>query len=69
LGFPRALYRNSAQIRNSPVTRRPLKDPWGGTTKKDTPGTSGRLFWGAEGVGAEVKTLKRGRQQLTLSRT
>jgi len=37
--------------------------------KKDRPGTSGRLFCGAEEVGAEVKrTQKKGRQQLALSR-
>ena len=55
LGFPRALYRNSAQIRkNSPVRRRTLECPRGGIKKKDRPGTSGRLFWDAEGVGAEV---------------
>ena len=55
LGFPRALYRNLAQIRkNCPVRRRTLEYPWGGTKKKDRPGTSGRLFLDAEGVGAEV---------------
>jgi len=26
--------------------------------KKDTPGTSGRLFWEAEGVGEEVKNTQ-----------
>ena len=70
LSFPRALYRNSAQIRKTALSGADPRSILGvEQPKKDTPGTSGILFWGAEGVGAEVKTLKRGRQQLTLSRT
>jgi hypothetical protein len=52
LGFPRALYRNSAQIRkNSPIRRRASKYPWGGIKKKRQAGHFRETFLGRRGGG------------------
>jgi hypothetical protein len=59
LGFPRALYRNSAQVRkNSPVRRRPSKYPWGGTTKKRHAGHFRETFLGGRGGGRRGKNTQ-----------
>jgi len=53
LGFPRALYRNSDQIRKKQPYQEPrIEVSLGRNQKKDRPGTSGRLFLHAEGVRA-----------------
>jgi hypothetical protein len=59
VGFPRALYRNSAQIRkNSPIRRRPSKYPWGGTTKKRQAGHFKEAFLGGRGGGRRGKNTQ-----------